>query len=117
MCACQPKNGVRRAQNEQGQRGMGRATDELERAYDAWAQSLERSKATVERTLHERQCRHCEAGDAGTWHTGGEYLQALQRLRGGEALRLAGQVRAFFWSDAPLIRVRLCRTCAAGLRL
>jgi hypothetical protein len=41
----------------------------------------------------------------------------LQRLRVDEALRMAGKVSSFFWSDAPHILVWLCNNCAGELRL
>ena len=63
----------------------------------------------------ERHCAHC-AGDApGKVYSGQDYLRLLQGLRGAEALRLARLVGPFFWSDASMMRVRLCDDCTAAL--
>jgi hypothetical protein len=63
----------------------------------------------------ERRCVHCEADADGGLYPGRDYLRALQRHRGDEALRLARHVEPFFWGDADIIRVRLCRSCADEL--
>jgi len=58
-----------------------------------------------------------EEGTYGDFFNGVFYLQALQRLRVDDAVKMAGKVTAFFWSDAPQIIVWLCDECAAELSL
>ena len=66
---------------------------------------------------HERRCAHCSGGSLGAFYAGGDYLRALQNLRGGEATRLARHVEPFFWSDAEVMHIKLCEGCAAELGL
>jgi hypothetical protein len=53
----------------------------------------------------------------GAFYRGDEYVAALKRLRGRDAVRVAANVGAFFWSDAPRVSVWLCRDCAADAGL
>jgi hypothetical protein len=73
------------------------------------------SAAGYERLALERRCAHCERDADGGLYPGRAYLRALQRHRGDEAVRLARHVEPFFWGDADIIRVRLCRPCAEEL--
>ena len=65
----------------------------------------------------ERECIHREEGAEGDFYNGVFYIQALQRLRVNDAVRVAGKVTSFFWADAPHIIVWLCDNCATELRL
>jgi hypothetical protein len=67
--------------------------------------------------FRERECIHREDGVNGDFYNGAFYLQAFQRLRVDDAVRMASKVTSFFWSDAPNILVWLCDDCAAELRL
>ncbi len=53
----------------------------------------------------------------GNFISGKNYVAALQRLKGESAQRMARKVGAFFWRDAPNIKVWLCRECEAELKL
>ena len=68
-------------------------------------------------TFRERECIHREEGAAGEFYNGAFYVQALQRLRVDEAVRVAGKVSSFFWADAPHILVWLCHDCASDLHI
>lgn len=68
-------------------------------------------------TFRERECIHREEGAAGEFYNGAFYVQALQRLRVDDAVRVAGKVSSFFWADAPHILVWLCQDCAADLHI
>ena len=68
-------------------------------------------------TYRERECIHRDEGAEGEFYNGVFYVQALQRLRVDQAVRVAGKVSSFFWSDAPHIMVWLCDACAGELRL
>ena len=65
----------------------------------------------------ERECLHREEGVDGDFYNGVFYIQALQRLRVNDAVRMASKVTSFFWADAPHILVWLCDSCAAELHL
>jgi len=67
--------------------------------------------------FRERECIHRDEGAEGDFYNGAFYIQALQRLRVDHAVKVAGRVSSFFWSDAPHIAVWLCRECAGELRL
>jgi hypothetical protein len=67
--------------------------------------------------FRERECIHREEGAGGDFYNGVFYLQALQRLRVDDAVKMSGKVTSFFWSDAPQIIVWLCDDCATELRL
>jgi hypothetical protein len=67
--------------------------------------------------FRERECIHREEGADGDFYNGVFYLQALQRLRVDDAVKMAAKVTSFFWSDAPHIVVWLCAECAGELRL
>jgi hypothetical protein len=67
--------------------------------------------------FRERECIHREEGADGDFYNGAFYLQALQRLRVDDAVRMAGKVTSFFWSDASQILVWLCHDCASELHL
>lgn len=68
-------------------------------------------------TYRERECIHRDEGAEGDFYNGAFYVQALQRLRVDEAVKMAGKVSSFFWADAPHILVWLCDECASELRL
>ena len=65
----------------------------------------------------ERECIHRDEGANGDFYNGVFYIQALQRLRVADAVKVAGKVSSFFWSDAPQIMVWLCHECAGELHL
>ena len=65
----------------------------------------------------ERECVHRDGGADGDFYHGTFYVQALQRLQGDEAVKMAGKVAPFFWVDAPKVRVWLCQQCAAELHI
>lgn len=77
------------------------------------------SRSSSHRTRHtrERVCCHRDKGAEGEFYRGVFYLQALQRLRVDEAVRMAAKVEPFFWSDTPYIVVWLCHDCAAEVGL
>lgn len=70
-----------------------------------------------EQTVRERECIHRRQGAPGEFYNGESYIASLQRLRSDAAMKLASKVSAFFWSDAPRIRVWLCRDCAREVGL
>jgi hypothetical protein len=65
--------------------------------------------------FRERECVHRAQGAEGDFYRGTTYVKSLQRLGSSAAMRVAGNVTAFFWSDAPHVAVWLCRDCAAEL--
>ena len=67
--------------------------------------------------FRERECIHRDEGAEGDFYNGAFYIQALQRLRVDDAVRVARKVSSFFWSDAPQILVWLCDECAGELHL
>ena len=67
--------------------------------------------------FRERECLHREEGASGDFYNGVFYLQALQRLRVADAVKMAAKATSFFWSDAPQIIVWLCDECATELHL
>ena len=67
--------------------------------------------------FRERECIHREEGAEGEYYNGAFYVQALQRLRVDDAVKIAGKVGSFFWVDAPHIVVWLCHDCASELHL
>lgn len=67
--------------------------------------------------FRERECIHRDEGAEGEFYNGVFYIQALQRLRVDKAVKVAGKVSSFFWSDAPHIIVWLCSECADELGL
>ena len=68
--------------------------------------------------VFERECIHRdEAAADGDFFNGVFFVQALQRLRADEAVKIARKVSPFFWNDAPVVMVWLCRACAAELHL
>ena len=73
--------------------------------------------AGKEYRVRERECVHRRGGADGAFHGGEDYVAALKRLRGHAAVRVAGKVGAFFWSDASRVRVWLCRDCAGEVGL
>ncbi len=70
-----------------------------------------------EQLYRERECIHRARGAAGDYYKGQTYLKHLQRLRTDAAMRIAGNVTAFFWSDADHVIVWLCGDCAEELAL
>ena len=69
-------------------------------------------------TVNERECIHKGKPQVqGDYYTGTAYVKALQRLSGGEAMKMASKVGPFFWADAPKTRVWLCTDCAAEIGL
>jgi hypothetical protein len=67
--------------------------------------------------FRERECIHRDEGAEGEFYNGVVYVQALQLLPIDEAMKVAGKVSSFFWSDAAEILVWLCLDCAAALEL
>lgn len=67
--------------------------------------------------FRERECIHREEDAEGEFYNGAFYVQALQRLPVNKAMKVAGRVGSFFWSDAPHTVVWLCADCAAELNL
>ncbi len=65
----------------------------------------------------ERFCIHYRPQTPGSSYNGTEYVAALQRLKADAAVRASGNVEAFFWKDAPGVKVWLCHPCAATLAL
>ena len=65
----------------------------------------------------ERECLHREHDAEGDFYNGTIYVKAIQRLNTESAMKMAGKVTPFFWSDAPHIIVWLCRGCATELHL
>jgi len=45
------------------------------------------------------------------------FVQALQRLPAGDAVKMAGKISPFYWVDAPRVLVWLCRNCSVELHL
>jgi hypothetical protein len=70
-----------------------------------------------EESYRERECVHRAQGAKGEHYGGSVYVEHLQRLSSAEALRFAGRVTPFFWSDAARVSVWLCEACAAELGL
>ena len=70
-----------------------------------------------EQAVRERECVHRSGGAAGDYYRGSAYVERLQRLRSGAAMKITGKVAAFFWSDAEHVVVWLCADCAAELGL
>ena len=64
-----------------------------------------------------RECVHRKRGAEGEFYNGVTYLQHLQRLRSEAAVKAAANITAFFWADAPHVRVWLCEDCAETLGL
>ena len=67
--------------------------------------------------LFERECIHRDGGAEGDLYNGMFFVQALQRLPAGDAVRIAGKISSFFWVDAPRVVVWLCCDCAAELHI
>ena len=66
----------------------------------------------AEQPHRERECAHRRTGALGDFYAGEQFVSALQRMRGGDAVTMARKVGAFFWSDAPRVSVWLCHECA-----
>ena len=71
----------------------------------------------AEQAMCERHCIHRSRGAPGEFYRGEQYLAALQRLRSAAAIRVTSKVEAFFWADAPRVKVWLCRDCATEIGL
>ena len=71
----------------------------------------------IKPTGKERECIHRNQKTEGDYYTGTNYIKALQRLPVSAAMKMAGNVGAFFWADAPNIKVWLCSDCARELDL
>jgi hypothetical protein len=80
---------------------------------------IERAEGKLnEQSYRERECVHRHRGAAGKFYRGETYVQSLQRLRSAaKAMKISGNVTAFFWSDAKEVVVWLCRDCAKDLNL
>jgi hypothetical protein len=74
-------------------------------------------KVTSEDAMSERECIHRRQHKEGEFYRGDIYVAALQRLRSDAAMKMASKVGAFFWSDAPHVRVWLCGDCAREVKL
>ncbi|HEX8139131.1 MAG TPA: hypothetical protein VF544_16300 [Pyrinomonadaceae bacterium] len=70
-----------------------------------------------EDAVRERECIHRQQGAQGQFYQANSYISALQRLRNDAAMKMASKVGAFFWSDAPHVRVWLCQDCAREVNL
>ncbi len=70
-----------------------------------------------EQSYRERECVHRANGVDGDFYRGITYVQHLQRMGSAAAMKFAGRVTSFFWSDARQIVVWLCRDCADELGL
>ena len=70
-----------------------------------------------EQAYRERECIHRVRGAEGEHYQGITYVRRLQRMRSDAAMRIAGNVTAFFWADAAQIIVWLCHDCAAEVGL
>lgn len=70
-----------------------------------------------EQSYRERECIHRAGGAEGDLYRGRAYVERLQRLPSEVAVRFAGNVAPFFWSDAAQIVVWLCDDCAGVLGL
>jgi len=57
----------------------------------------------------ERFCIHYRPQTPGSYFSGTGYVAAIQRLKADVAMRAAGNVEAFFWKDAPGVKVWLPR--------
>lgn len=64
----------------------------------------------------ERECIHRDQAE-GDFYNGVFFVQALQRLQSADAMKMARKVTPFYWVDAPLVLVWLCRECAAELHI
>ncbi|MDQ2920933.1 MAG: hypothetical protein M3R52_04875 [Acidobacteriota bacterium] len=71
----------------------------------------------MKQMFRERECIHRDEGAEGEFYNGVFYVQALQLLPIDQAMKVAGKVSSFFWSDAPHILVWLCLDCADALEL
>lgn len=67
--------------------------------------------------ISERECIHRRQETEGEFYRADHYITALQRLGSDAAMRMSSKVGAFFWSDAPHVRVWLCRDCAREVKL
>ncbi len=94
---------------------MGGFGEDVEQAYERWAQ--ETGPASEDSFRRDRRCAHYVEGGQALSLPGEEYLRALQRMRGSDAARAARNVEPFFWADAKVVRVWLCGECAAPLGL
>ncbi len=74
-------------------------------------------QAVVKQAADERECIHRSRNAAGGFYRGDVYVESLQRLRSADAMKMASKVSAFFWADAPRLRVWLCHECAGELKL
>ncbi len=67
--------------------------------------------------LFERECIHRDRGAEGDFYNGMFFVQALQRLPAGDAVKMAGKISPFYWVDAPRVVVWLCVDCAAEMHI
>lgn len=74
-------------------------------------------QSQLEQMTMERECIHRKQPVEGNFYVGADYIKALQRLPGSAAMKMASKVGAFFWADAPKVKVWLCQDCAAELGL
>ena len=94
---------------------MDRWGEDVEHAYERWSE--EKNAATKDSFRRDRRCAHYAEGVPAQAYAGEVYLGALQRLRGSDAARAARNVEPFFWADAKVVRVWLCRDCAKTVGL
>ena len=71
----------------------------------------------IANAAQERHCIHYREQATGSYYSGKEYVDALQRLKGNAAMKAASKVEAFFWRDASVIKVWLCHQCAGAVAL
>ena len=67
--------------------------------------------------FYERECVHRDRGAEGDAYNGMFFVQALQRLQGNDAVKIAAKVGPFYWVDAPRVIVWLCKECASELHI
>ena len=67
--------------------------------------------------FYERECLHRDNSADGDFYNGMFFVQALQRLQGDDAMKMAQKVTPFYWVDAPRVIVWLCKECATELHI
>jgi len=72
---------------------------------------IKQQSSENELIAHERECIHRRTGARGDYYSGESYVEALKRLRGEQAVKMANKVGTFFWADASRTKVWLCVDC------
>jgi hypothetical protein len=89
----------------------------LQRAHSSTGEIDMDQEVINDESGRERECIHRQRGAEGEFYRGDRYILALQRLRNDAAMKMASKVGAFFWSDAPHVKVWLCQDCAMEIKL